>query len=137
MSAPPSEAVQLSGPSPRLEVRYTHSAWRRDRQSSLATFAVPNGKASSRSATKLRWNCSARWGAASRPAAGTVLRALRVGAGASFAVTGAGAVGLSAVMVANVAGANAFMQSCKTLMGFVEGDGVPNVVNPQLIDVHL
>lgn len=69
--------------------------------------------------------------------AGTVLRALRVGAGASFAVTGAGAVGLSAVMVANVAGANAFMQSCKTLMGFVEGDGVPDVVNPQLIDVHL
>ncbi|MFE9907223.1 zinc-binding dehydrogenase [Streptomyces clavifer] len=37
--------------------------------------------------------------------AGTVLRALKVTAGSSFAVTGAGAVGLSAVMAARVAGA--------------------------------
>ena len=34
-----------------------------------------------------------------------MLRALRIGAGASFAVTGAGAVGLSAVMAARAAGA--------------------------------
>ncbi len=149
---------------------------------------------------------------------------LRVGAGASFAVTGAGAVGLSAVMAARAAGAttiiavdvlparldlarelgathvinggktdavaeirritggggvdyaldttglpaliqqgvealrqrgtaailgasrpdamiqlpaNAFMQSCKTLMGVVEGDSVPDVVIPQLLDLHM
>jgi Zn-dependent alcohol dehydrogenase len=37
--------------------------------------------------------------------AGTVLRALQVGAGASFVVMGAGTVGLSAVMAARVAGA--------------------------------
>lgn len=33
--------------------------------------------------------------------------------------------------------ANAYMQSCKTLMGVVEGDSVPDVVVPQLIDLHL
>jgi aryl-alcohol dehydrogenase len=155
--------------------------------------------------------------------AGTVLRALRVAAGASFAVAGAGAVGLSAVMAARAAGAttiiavdvvparldlarelgathainggetdavaeirrvtgggvdyaldttglpalieqcvealrqrgtaailgasradaviqlpaNAFMQSCKALMGVVEGDSVPDVLIPQLLDLHM
>jgi len=137
MSAPPSEAVQLSGPSPRLEVRYTHSAWRRDRQSSLATFAVPNERSIVKVRDEAPLELLGPLGCDIQTGAGTVLRALRVGAGASFAVTGAGVVGLSAVMVANVAGANAFMQSCKTLMGVVEGDGVPDVVNPQLIDVHL
>lgn len=154
--------------------------------------------------------------------AGTVLRALRVHAGSSFAVTGAGAVGLSAVMAAHVTGAttiiavdvvparlelarelgathvingaetdavdqirritgsgvdyaldttglpalirqavdglrqrgtaailgasrpdalldipaNTFMQSCKTIMGVVEGDSVPDVFIPQLLDLH-
>ncbi len=33
--------------------------------------------------------------------------------------------------------ANAFMQSCKTLMGVVEGDSVPDVFVPQLIDLYL
>src|SRR5690606_1076925 len=155
--------------------------------------------------------------------AGTVLRALNVGVGSSFVVTGAGAVGLSAVMAAHVAGAttiiavdivperlelarelgathtingkeadtvaevhritghgadfaldttglpaliqqcvdslrqrgkaailgasapdaviqlpaNAFMQSCKTLMGVVEGNSVPDVFIPQLLDLHM
>lgn len=155
--------------------------------------------------------------------AGTVLRALQVAAGSSFAVTGAGAVGLSSVMAAHVAGAttiiavdvvpgrlelarelgathvingaeadaveeihritgsgvdyaldttglpalirqavdalrqrgtaailgasrpdavldiaaNAFMQSCKTIMGVVEGDSVPDVFVPQLLELHM
>jgi aryl-alcohol dehydrogenase len=29
------------------------------------------------------------------------------------------------------------MQSCKTLMGVVEGDSVPDVVIPQLMDLHM
>jgi aryl-alcohol dehydrogenase len=33
--------------------------------------------------------------------------------------------------------ANAFMQSCKTLMGVVEGNSVPDVVVPQIIDLYL
>src|SRR5690606_30574017 len=33
--------------------------------------------------------------------------------------------------------ANAFMQSCKTLMGVVEGDSVPDVFVPQLLDLHM
>ena len=33
--------------------------------------------------------------------------------------------------------ANAFMQSCRRLMGVVEGDSVPDVVVPQLIDLHM
>src|SRR5690606_28891313 len=33
--------------------------------------------------------------------------------------------------------ANAFMQGCKTLMGVVEGDSVPAVVVPQLLDLYL
>jgi ribonuclease BN (tRNA processing enzyme) len=33
--------------------------------------------------------------------------------------------------------ANAFMQSCKTIMGVVEGDSVPDVVVPQLLDLHM
>lgn len=156
--------------------------------------------------------------------AGAVLRALKVTAGSSFAVTGAGAVGLSAVMAAAVTGAttiiavdvvpsrleialdlgathaingkekdaveeikkitggegvdfaldttglpalilqavdalrqkgtaailgaskadavielpaNTFMQSTKTLMGVVEGDSVPDVVVPQLLDLYM
>lgn len=34
-------------------------------------------------------------------------------------------------------GANTFMQSCKTLMGVVEGDSVPDIVVPQLIELHM
>jgi len=33
--------------------------------------------------------------------------------------------------------ANAFMQSCKTLMGVVEGNSVPDVFVPQLLELHL
>ena len=33
--------------------------------------------------------------------------------------------------------ANAFMQSCKTLMGVVEGNSVPDVVIPQLLDLYM
>jgi aryl-alcohol dehydrogenase len=33
--------------------------------------------------------------------------------------------------------ANAFMQSCKTIMGVVEGDSVPDVFVPQLLDLHM
>jgi aryl-alcohol dehydrogenase len=33
--------------------------------------------------------------------------------------------------------ANTFMQSCKTLMGVVEGDSVPDVFVPQLVDLHM
>jgi aryl-alcohol dehydrogenase len=33
--------------------------------------------------------------------------------------------------------ANAYMQSCKTLMGVVEGDSVPDIVIPQLLDLHM
>src|SRR5690606_17472789 len=33
--------------------------------------------------------------------------------------------------------ANAFMQSCKTLMGVVEGDSVPDVLVPQLLDLYM
>jgi aryl-alcohol dehydrogenase len=31
----------------------------------------------------------------------------------------------------------AFMQSCKTIMGVVEGDSVPDVFVPQLLDLHM
>jgi hypothetical protein len=34
-------------------------------------------------------------------------------------------------------GANTFMQSCKTLMGVVEGDSVADVVVPQLLDLYV
>jgi aryl-alcohol dehydrogenase len=33
--------------------------------------------------------------------------------------------------------ANAFMQSCKTIMGVVEGDSIPDVFVPQLIELHM
>jgi aryl-alcohol dehydrogenase len=33
--------------------------------------------------------------------------------------------------------ANSYMQSCKSLMGVVEGDSVPDVVVPQLLDLHM
>jgi aryl-alcohol dehydrogenase len=33
--------------------------------------------------------------------------------------------------------ANAFMQSCKTIMGVVEGDSVPDVFVPQLLELYM
>ena len=192
-------------------------------QSSFGTFAI----AQEANTVKVRDDAPLELlgplGCGIQTGAGTVLRALRIGAGASFAVTGAGAVGLSAVMAARAAGAttiiavdvlparldlarelgathaingrktdavaeirrvtgrgvdytldttglpalieqgvealrqrgaaailgasrpdaviqlpaNAFMQSCKTLMGVVEGNSVPDVLIPQLLDLHM
>jgi aryl-alcohol dehydrogenase len=192
-------------------------------QSSFATHAI----AHERNTVKVRDDAPLELlgplGCGIQTGAGTVLRALEVQAGATFAVTGAGAVGLSAVMAAHVAGAttiiavdviasrlelarelgathtingaetdaveeirritgsgvdysldttglpalirqavdalrqkgtaailgasrpdatldigaNTFMQSCKTIMGVVEGDSVPDVFVPQLLDLHL
>ncbi|MFF0111671.1 NAD(P)-dependent alcohol dehydrogenase [Streptomyces prasinus] len=61
---------------------------------------------------------------------GQMVEALRQrGTGAVLGASGADAViGLPA---------NAFMQSCKTLMGVVEGDSVPDVFVPQLLDLHM
>ena len=192
-------------------------------QSSFATFAIANVG----NAVKVRKDAPLELlgplGCGIQTGAGTVWRALEVDAGSSFVVTGAGAVGLSAVMAAHVAGAttiiavdvvperlelalelgathvingreadvvaeihritgggadfaldttglpalilqcvdglrqrgkaailgasapdavielpaNTFMQSCKTLMGVVEGDSVPEIIVPQLIDLYL
>jgi aryl-alcohol dehydrogenase len=33
--------------------------------------------------------------------------------------------------------ANEYMQSCKQLIGVVEGDSVPDVLIPQLLDLHM
>lgn len=192
-------------------------------QSSFATHAI----AHERNTVKVRDDAPLELvgplGCGIQTGAGTVLRALKVPAGSTFAVTGAGAVGLSAVMAAHVAGAttiiavdvvdsrlelalelgathvvngaetdaveeirritgpgvdyaldttgipalirqavdalrqrgtaailgasrpdavldipaNAFMQSCKTIMGVVEGNSVPDVFVPQLLDLHM
>ena len=193
-------------------------------QSSFATYAIANEANTVKVREDAPLELLGPLGCGIQTGAGTVWRALRVGAGASFVVTGAGAVGLSAVMAARVAGAttiiavdvvparlelarelgathtvngketdarsrdptdhrwrrrlrprhhraarpdpssawkslrqrgtaailgasrpdaviqlpaNAYMQSCKTLMGVVEGDSVPDVVVPQLIDLHM
>ena len=53
---------------------------------------------------RCRRRFSRRWAAGSTPVPGAVLNELRPPAGSSFAVTGAGAVGLAAVMAARVAG---------------------------------
>jgi len=192
-------------------------------QSSFATHAIVH----ERNTVKVRDDAPLELlgplGCGIQTGAGTVLRALEVDAGSSFAVTGAGAVGLSAVMAAHVTGAttiiavdvvdsrlelarelgathvingsetdaveeirritgsgvdyaldttglpalirqavdglrqrgtaailgasrpdavldiaaNAFMQSCKTIRGVVEGDSVPDVFVPQLLDLHM
>ena len=192
-------------------------------QSSFATYAL----AHERNVVKVREDAPVELlgplGCGIQTGAGTVLRALRVDAGSTFAVTGAGAVGLSAVMAAHVAGAttiiavdvvpsrlelarelgathvingkevdaveeirkitgsgvdyaldttglpvlirqavdalrqrgsaailgasapdatldigaNTFMQSCKTIMGVVEGNSVPDVFVPQLLDLYM
>ena len=192
-------------------------------QSSFATYALTQ----ERNTVKVRDDAPLELlgplGCGIQTGAGTVLRALELDAGSTFAVTGAGAVGLSAVMAARVGGAttiiavdvipsrlelalelgathvlngeetdvveeihritghgvdfaldttglpalirqcvdglrqhgraamlgashpdavldipaNAFMQSCKTLMGVVEGDSVPDVFVPQLLDLHM
>lgn len=192
-------------------------------QSSFGTYAVAN----ERNTVKVREDAPLELlgplGCGIQTGAGTVLRALKVNAGSSFVLTGAGAVGLSAVMAARVAGAttiiavdvvpsrldlarelgathaingreadaveevrritgigadfaldttglpaliqqgvdalrqkgtaailgasapdakislpaNDFMQSCKTLMGVVEGDSVPDIFIPQLVELFM
>jgi aryl-alcohol dehydrogenase len=192
-------------------------------QSSFATYAIANEANTVKVRDDAPLELLGPLGCGVQTGAGTVWKALEVGAGASFVVTGAGAVGLSAVMAAQVAGAttiiavdvvpdrlelalelgathtingetsdavaeirqitgdgvdyaldttglppliqqcvdglrqrgtaailgasrpdsvielpaNDYMQSCKTLMGVVEGNSVPDVVVPQLIDLHL
>ncbi len=74
-------------------------------QSSFATYAI----ATERNAIKVRKDAPLELlgplGCGVQTGAGTVLNALKVTAGSSFAAFGAGAVGLSAVMAARVAGA--------------------------------
>ena len=74
-------------------------------QSSFATYAIAN----ERNTVKVRDDAPLELlgplGCGIQTGAGTVLSALEVERRASFAVTGAGAVGLSAVMAARVAGA--------------------------------
>jgi aryl-alcohol dehydrogenase len=74
-------------------------------QSSFATYAIVG----QRGVVKVRRDAPLELlgplGCGFQTGAGTVLNALKVGAGASFAAFGAGAVGLSAVMAARVAGA--------------------------------
>jgi aryl-alcohol dehydrogenase len=74
-------------------------------QSSFATYAIAN----ERNIVKVRKDAPLELlgplGCGIQTGAGTVLNALRVSVGASFAAFGAGAVGLSAVMAARVAGA--------------------------------
>jgi hypothetical protein len=74
-------------------------------QSSFATFAIANEGNTVKVRSDAPVELPGPLGCGIQTGAGTVLRALRVGAGASFVVTGAGAVGLSAVMAALVAGA--------------------------------
>jgi len=191
-------------------------------QSSFATHAIANERNTVKVGDDAPLELLGPLGCGIQTGAGTVLRALHVDAGSSFAVTGVGAVGLSAVMAARVAGAttiiavdvvpsrldlarelgathvvngaeadavaeirrvtgsgvdyaldttglpaligqavdglrqrgtaailgasrpeatldiaaNAFMQSCKTIMGVVEGDSVPDVFVPQLLELH-
>ncbi len=191
-------------------------------QSSFATHAIVHERNTVKVPADAPLELLGPLGCGIQTGAGTVLRALEVQAGSTFAVTGAGAVGLSAVMAAYVAGAttiiavdvvparlelarelgathvingrdsdaveeirritgtgvdfaldttglpalirqavdalrqrgtaailgasdpaatldipaNELMQSCKTLMGVVEGNSVPDVFVPQLLELH-
>src|SRR5690606_5852194 len=93
-----SHALSLTGNGATLHDRFLA-------QSSFATYAI----AQERNTVKVRDDAPlellGRLGCGIQTGAGTVLRALKLSAGATFAVTGAGAVGLSAVMAARVAGA--------------------------------
>ena len=193
-------------------------------QSSFATHAIAHESNVVRVRDDAPLELVGPLGCGIQTGAGTVLRALKVTAGSTFMVTGAGAVGLSAVMAARATGArtiiavdvvpgrlelalelgathsingkeadtveevlritdgegvdfaldntglpalilqcveslrqkgkagivgasdpealidlpaNTFMQSTKTLMGVVEGDSVPDIVVPQLLDLHM
>ena len=193
-------------------------------QSSFATHAIAHESNLVRVREDAPLELLGPLGCGVQTGAGAVLRSLRVSAGSSFMVTGSGAVGLSAVMAARVAGAttivavdvvpsrlelalelgathtingkeadtveeikritdgegvdfaldntglpalirqcfeslrqkgtavvvgasapdavtelpsNTFMQSTKTLKGVVEGDSVPDIFVPQLLDLYM
>jgi aryl-alcohol dehydrogenase len=74
-------------------------------QSSLATGAVASGSSVIRVPDDLPLELLGPLGCGVQTGAGTVMRALRIDAGSSVAVFGAGAVGLSAVAAASVSGA--------------------------------
>jgi len=77
--------------------------------------------------------------------AGTVLNRLKPEFGTSIAVYGCGAVGLSAIMTAKIAGCpqifavdvhNDLMAEGKSMIGVIEGDSVPRVFIPQLVEFY-
>lgn len=74
-------------------------------QSSFATHALATARNAVRVEKSLPLELLAPLGCSVQAGAGAVLRALRVPAGASVLITGTGAVGLSAVLAARVAGA--------------------------------
>lgn len=78
-------------------------------QSSFGTFAIAHEANTVKVRDDAPLDLLGPLGCGIQTGAGTVLRALRVGAGATFAVTGAGAVGLSAAMAARAAGATAII----------------------------
>src|SRR5690606_26931473 len=74
-------------------------------QSSFATFALAHERNAIKVPADAPLELLGPLGCGIQTGAGAVMNALRVGPGASFAVFGGGAVGLSAVMAARVAGA--------------------------------
>lgn len=74
-------------------------------QSSFGTYAIANENNVVPIRKDIPLEIVGPFGCGIQTGAGTVLRALKVPAGSSFVVSGAGAVGLSAVMAAHVAGA--------------------------------
>jgi aryl-alcohol dehydrogenase len=75
-------------------------------QSSFATYAILNQRNAIRVADDLPIELLGPLGCGIQTGAGAVLNALRVRAGSSIAVIGTGAVGLSAIMAARIAGAS-------------------------------
>jgi aryl-alcohol dehydrogenase len=74
-------------------------------QSSFSTYAVANERNVVKVSKKAPLELLGPLGCGIQTGAGSVLKAMKVEAGASFAAFGAGAVGLAAVMAAKVAGA--------------------------------
>lgn len=73
-------------------------------QSSFATYALANARSAIKVPNDLPLDLLGPLGCGVQTGAGTVLQALRPPAGSSIAIFGTGAVGLSAVMAARVAG---------------------------------
>jgi aryl-alcohol dehydrogenase len=74
-------------------------------QSSFGTYALANKRTVVRVPKDLPLERLAPLGCGIQTGAGSVINALRIGAGASFAAFGSGSVGLSAVMAARIVGA--------------------------------